>query len=1745
MKQQIYQQIANQQVQQVMANQREQGIQQLQADFNAWQTRQNEIAQLQAEYDAWNAQNNPQPQPKQTIPSIADTQPKRDLQAEAREYFANVRKERAAEEAEAKRVKEQQLKATINDYARQQQEENMLASNSASKKKEPKVGQRPGATDFSSQVAARVTNEKKPEINTANVPVNVDRWLSPDTKLTEAEKKKAKEYASVELQKVQYGPNKQPLLNTPEERQHYADMVNLINKTNGFTNFMSGAIEVPYNLADMVSDGARSVGNQLGGLGAAITDKLGITEGATQRHNEQAEIANQFADQNEANMRQSFKNAQTQNPGAYTAGKIAGQTGMYMLTNPVFDGIAAGAGVESELAKFFINQGAQNVQDLVLDTAPTVRQLMEDGSTPEEVKREALSNILWNVAGNAVMGGLGAWAGNRATRNASDEAFRENVRAGADNLSRIANEIPGIEDVDNVVRNATRQAETAAQNIENLNKQIPNLPDYVTGGPTGAYDVAKAIEPEPIKEPVEEVAKSGPELSAETQEQIASDFEEIYNAVEDMRSIVESSGDAKIAEKYSKLQDAVWDYEKKVYQSDSLEEINKAKKAADAARQGFIRAAKKIDPNFKGSLTGTKLGNAEFRRTSTAPTDSALLDEIVDDMVKQDMENPNRFVRDAKPDNVNVYRGVNSEEPKDYSIQEVNRKGGKKGYYVAESVGDGATKNVEPGKVYKTKEEAENALGNYKLQTFAGGDGLKENWKTSKLYTNTATKKGWSDKLDAKDYGYRATNAQEQESVFNNRYKDSKDIVRDLVELDAFDDADMRGAMNTMEKLMDGSIDDIRKASRLGKKISFEGREGGRVVQAISEAKANTPAGQMRQAQQKIGEAIDNRVGKGTSEALDNLYEEISQAYEKAKNKDEFADAIKKLLNGDLKEHVSKKTAKEMESKKIKGLKKILEMINKGEDLKDISIDDLMEVMYKSNGGVTISPTSQKEIYQLLQEASKYDPESYEFRSLQAQAARKVMAEVPSGLRDYVRTFLYDNMLGNFKTAFSRNLLGNVAFQSLEKAREPISAGVDKLVSNFTGKHSALTWNKEKRKAFKQGIKKGAIETISDANPTKNANTLRSGQHGFEEALAHNTTTFNDNKPIGHWLNQVDYYVKKAMELGDRPIYEGNYQEFKTELEQLVQRYGKDNVAGLEKVDDADVSAVIDRLAALRAADSVFQKKGHMSKGLTHFREGLSELSKGALGIDVLSTASTPFTMTPGNMLEKAVEYTPLGAVKNGIETALELSKGSFDQRRFVEEAGRTITGLPVLGAAYGGAKLGLINNGLSNDPDEKSAQIDDGFIEYGLNIPKQVPLVGGKSYDTSDLPVYGPFMQAGAVMAEDGLSPRSSLQAVEAVIGGSSMQGIRKAFGADNATYNSNDKILDNFIHTVKSSGTQFVPSLIRQTAQTTDKYKRDLGEYKTNEYYLNSIKNAVPILRETLPIKYDTEGRQVLQNQGRNAFSKVFENYILPMNVSEYKPSALNQEASRLLDSTSTHTPQGFVPKASRSDLRKWDEDIKKEYTEDQFRKYKIELGQLNSEAGHAVIEADFYKNLNDDTKAKTLSSVYSAMKTIAKENATGIETDDKIAIAYKKGGIEGMINYLTGKAAVKDSGTTSQSNAGKAIQEAADNGNAEAAYDMSAQVKLLPNYGLDKSGPAATYTKAYGVYGEGYSAEEFAKTYKAIDSDHNQGVKQDEIINYLNKEQITSQDKADQIWSAFGSDSWDYIPSIKDGVWTKKKR
>lgn len=872
--------------------------------------------------------------------------------------------------------------------------------------------------------------------------------------------------------------------------------------------------------------------------------------------------------------------------------------------------------------------------------------------------------------------------------------------------------------------------------------------------------------------------------------------------------------------------------------------------------------------------------------------------------------------------------------------------------------------------------------------------------------------------MPTEDFGYNRFSVEEQTQQGIERWGNNPNAVRDLQNKESWDEVDSRYAQDRWTELMESeNEDDLKEALKLARKQSYELREGGRLVQTA--AGMDDIASRMNMARQEMNAAVDKAHGVGTSEALDNVATQLDVSLSDAdlgtkEGREKVADIVsKKLKNRTLRDYApSNKAMKSAENvKKFKNTDKIISKIKAG---KYKNVDDLIADVYRQNGGVPISSADQKKIYNLLNLASTMENGSYTQEIVLARAAKTAMKGAPSTLSEKVRSVLYANMLGNFKTAVSRNAFGNFGFQVLEQARSPIAALVDSATSLATKQRTTQGWNIGKAKAYGRGFVKGAKEQAGDI--VRGTNTGRSGSTGWANALKENKHTWNEagktkvGNAIAKMANDAEFYVSSAMKMGDRPFFEANFAQRQTELHQLVDKYGKERVAGLSDIPDELLDDTIDMMSAVHAADSVFQKKGKIAEGLSDIRNGLGKSSEGGLGIDILSTSSAPFTLTPGNILQKTIEYSPLGLVKNAINTGKEIANKSFNQKRFVDELSRTITGLPVLGAAYGLAKNGMISGGYSEDKDEKAQQIADDYIEYGFTNP-----LTGKTYDTSDIPVLGSFMQAAGAVAEDGFTPEALMQGAEAVTLGSTMQGLRKAFGSD-VGYSSSGSMLESLGDTAFSSLTQFVPSLVRQTAQTSDKYKRDLGEYGTAEYYLNNVKNSIPGARQTLPIKYDSEGNPILQNQGRPLENKIAENYLLPMKVSEYKQSELTQEALRLKNATDGDN-RAFVPKAQRSDPKDWAKKAEKEYSEEMFYNYKKDFGELNKKAGEFVIHSDFYNSLDPETQVNVLSDVYSAMKQVAKNNAVGLDTDNKLANTYMNAenpeqGLNDILENLTYK-------------------------------------------------------------------------------------------------------------------------------------
>jgi len=127
----------------------------------------------------------------------------------------------------------------------------------------------------------------------------------------------------------------------------------------------------------------------------------------------------------------------------------------------------------------------------------------------------------------------------------------------------------------------------------------------------------------------------------------------------------------------------------------------------------------------------------------------------------------------------------------------------------------------------------------------------------------------------------------------------------------------------------------------------------------------------------------------------------------------------------------------------------------------------------------------------------------------------------------------------------------------------------------------------------------------------------------------------------------------------------------------------------------------------------------------------------------------------------------------------------------------------------------------------------------------------------------------------------------------------------------------------------------------------------------------------------------------------------------------------------------------------------------------------------------------------------------------------------------------DYLDGKAEQKAQEKQAKAEEKQAIEE---------QKDKWADYGLYPNdniYDADKS-----YSKAHDEIPT-LTEQQFANTYKKINTDSNTNVSQKEIIAYLNEIEA-SEEKGNQIWNAYLTNETDKtIPVLKNGTWSTKRK
>ncbi len=467
---------------------------------------------------------------------------------------------------------------------------------------------------------------------------------------------------------------------------------------------------------------------------------------------------------------------------------------------------------------------------------------------------------------------------------------------------------------------------------------------------------------------------------------------------------------------------------------------------------------------------------------------------------------------------------------------------------------------------------------------------------------------------------------------------------------------------------------------------------------------------------------------------------------------------------------------------------------------------------------------------------------------------------VQDSMMGKVNALGYTNMLSGTKT-WIKNISSNILIRPLELASEKIGGAIEgAFITKRTGNRTTDAPNRAERAAGREAFTGEIGQTMVDYFVT-HADT----GHGSGFDLNHNNRTFNNE-----WLQAYKNIVDFAMQVGDRPFWEQCY----TEELAVIKRLGT-KIPDTQRVDGREVKVLRDMTleemkteAAVRATERVFQEDNNIVSAINGAR-------RESPMIDLMITSIMPFLKTPTNVASRMMQYSPIGLARAIIQYGLWDGKrnggANFDQRKFVMNLGRglTGTGVAVVGALL--ASLGAIQPGREDEEDKKLGvirkaqgrsystyfKLGDWEIPLDFAQPSSGPLYIGAKIAWA-LEEMGDDVNVPALIGT--VLYGSALETGNQLFDNSFLSGFSALFSGYNDAAGIASNIAENI---AENQASRLTPSAIRALAKVTDPYVRDVYSQNAVKQFLNrQIVQNWPLLRQTLPVKTDITGDATLQN-------------------------------------------------------------------------------------------------------------------------------------------------------------------------------------------------------------------------------------------------------------------------------------------
>lgn len=650
------------------------------------------------------------------------------------------------------------------------------------------------------------------------------------------------------------------------------------------------------------------------------------------------------------------------------------------------------------------------------------------------------------------------------------------------------------------------------------------------------------------------------------------------------------------------------------------------------------------------------------------------------------------------------------------------------------------------------------------------------------------------------------------------------------------------------------------------------------------------------------------------------------------------------------------------------------------------SEDEVARIVRKAFDVPSLTTEEVQEILSHYKMADNYAEGSYERRKWEAKAQKIIADKVPKTLAEKNKTARRVAMLLNPGTWW-RNIDGNIIFGAAEMVKNVPAGLADMAVSKVTGKRTTSVNIAADVGAYAKGAKRGAQEWWQDiqSGVDTSHNAVR------EEYQINGGKVFSEKHLYGRLYNKADTVVAKALQLGDRPFYEGAYEQRISEMKRLGYDVESENVQAEAKI---------------YALERVYQNDSKISKTLTEVRNKL-----GLFGHFLI-----PFTQTPGNLLDKCIDYSGAGGLARALVQIGQAKKtGMFDQKLFVDRIGRALTGL---GTMVFGAFLyanGYLTGTDDDDYKVSGAERLAGKKEYALHI--------GDNYYTIDWaqPVSAVLI-AGAEAHKAGIEAddwqQMAIASGEGIINTLFAMSCLEGLESMMSSYGSAEPA-DKIAEVMISGVGQYFPTTIRRLNNVIDPYQRQTYDpnplIKQGKYILSGVPGASYLLAP----KYTLEGEVQMKSQGRGVGSRVYENFLVPYNKSKEYHSEVNDELLRIYENTGAKSQ--FLHYAQKK--LDYGDGGKYVLEPEDYNKMQKEIGQNVAKADKEFMRSSVYKSMSDDDKAEALGVIATYYdnkfkEDYAKKNKIDFANTNYEGLKEKLADAGGWANYFAIKEAFPDS-------------------------------------------------------------------------------------------------------------------------------